>query len=109
MSTESPEVGLGDPGVAKPRGRTRWTIGRVATDLAIILVAVPLIVGALDSAPGGGCGMTGADILLPIGLLFLGIRGAWLFGKVINDAGERWLNLPNSPMARAKPQPPDDF
>ena len=44
-----------------------------------------------------------------LGLAILVFRGAWIGLKPLNDAAERWLKLPNSPIAPRKPQPLDDF
>ena len=86
----------------------RWTIGRVAVDLAILLVAVPIALDWLSPRPRGLC-QTDESSVVALGLLILGTRPAWLALKWLNDAGERWLNLPNSPIPRRKPQPLDDF
>jgi hypothetical protein len=96
---ESPEV----------QPRCRWTIGRVATDLGIIMVVVPSALDFLDPHHRGGCVMEEWFILFWLGIAILGIRPTWFVLKALNDAGEQWLHLPNSPVARRKPQPLDDF
>jgi len=91
---ELPEVELGDPPVAKPAGRARWTIGRVITDLAIVMVAVPVGLALLVprfSGPGA-CGNTPENFSAVLGFWILVVRGCWSFIlKPLNDAAERWL------------------
>ena len=87
----------------------RWTIDRVATDLAIILVAVPSALELLAPTPRGYCAMTDEFYACSLGLAILGVRAGGIALKALNDAGERWLRLPNSPIARPKPQPLDDL
>jgi hypothetical protein len=87
----------------------RWTIGRVATDLAIIMVAVPYGLNLLAPSPRGGCGMTPEFYASSLGLLILGIRPTWLALKALNDAAERWLARVTDPKFRPKSLPMDDF
>jgi len=91
------------------RTRPRWTIARVATDLAIIMIVVPSVIDYLSPMPRGFCGMTEGFMALSMGMAILGLRGFWIVLKFLNDAGERLLNLPNSPLSSQKPQPLDDF
>ena len=80
------------------------TVGRIAVDLAIILVAVPVAMDGLAPMPRGGCGMTPEFHAEALGLAILGVRTTWLAAKWLNDAGERWLER----MSSRKPQPLDD-
>ncbi len=92
------------PKTAEPR---RWTVGRVATDLAIIMVAVPIALLDL-AAPRrrAACAMTDEFDRRPaLGLLILTVRASWSILKALNDAAERWLDLPNSPYPAETPNP----
>ncbi len=82
-----------------------WTIGRVATDLAIILVAVPVVLDWLAPQPRGGCGMTPEFNAEALGLAILGVRSTWLGSKWLNDAGVRCLERISS----RKPQTLDEL
>jgi hypothetical protein len=87
-----PEVQLGDPPVDKGlRRRHRWTIGRVTTALAIILIAIPIGLSVLDPPVRGPgtCGSTPDNFALAVGLFLLAARPSWLLLKALNDAGER--------------------
>jgi hypothetical protein len=83
----------------------QWTLKRVATDLAIILVAVPVALDWLVPKPRGGCGMTPEFFAESLGLAILGVRTTWLALKWLNDPGERWLER----ILTRKPQPLDDL
>jgi hypothetical protein len=103
------EVEPGDPPIAKRAGRPRWTIGRFVTDLAIIMVAVPLAVDFLAPRPKGSCATDEWTGSLLLGMILLGLRAAWpiLFG--LNHATERWLDRREVMRSLRKPQPPDDL
>jgi hypothetical protein len=110
---ELPEVELGDPPVAKPARRARWTIGRVITDLAIVMVVVPIALNTMApqvrSPYWTNCGDTPENNTLMIGLVILGVRGIWLLPKRANDAGERWLSRLTESRSRPKPYTPEDL
>jgi hypothetical protein len=74
IDREPPEVELGDPPVAKDPCRRRWTTGRVATDLAIVAVAVPIGLDLLVPPPRSGCGMTPQFYALTLGSTFIYVR-----------------------------------
>ena len=101
------------PARAKTIGRPPWTIGRVLTDLAIIMVAVPLGLNFLVPQPHipGGCA-TGIDIAsLTLGLIYLAGIGGLKILKALNDACERACDIywPMTGRQGRKPKPLDDF
>jgi hypothetical protein len=86
-----------------------WTFSRVATDLAIILVAVPSALEWLVPTPRVGCVVRPVSLVASIGLLILSFRVSWLVLKPINDAFERQLARWSKPISRPKPHPLEDF
>src|SRR4051812_5702346 len=88
---EPSEVDLGDSPVAKPIPRPRWTVGRLATDLAIVAMAVPMGLGTLAPPVRGSCGMTTENLVFFAGLSYFAARASWVALVALNDAGERWL------------------
>jgi hypothetical protein len=84
----------------------RWTVGRVLTILAIIMVAVPLAIYSVKGVTN--CGSDFLAMSLFLGLLILVIRPGWRLLKSINDRLDRYL-----PNHSAEPQPKlpplDDF
>jgi hypothetical protein len=97
-SLESPEV----------QPRCRWTIGRVATDLGIIMVVVPSALDFLAPLPRGACGMTDEFYAFSLGLTILGARALLLALRAISGT-DAWLYHQTESRSRPKPQPLDDF
>ena len=91
-----------------PGTHRRWTIGRVANDLAIVAIAVPIVLRALAPPIRGECGTTLDNFALMAGLSFLAARLAWIPLKALNDASERWL-VAHDPGYSTKPPPLDDL
>jgi hypothetical protein len=95
----------------------RWTVGRVANDLAIIMVAVPLGVYSVKGVTN--CGSDLLALSLMVGLIYLGPKLAWKILKPLNDAFERHLTardeaarsryLAEQSASTHKPPPLDDF
>jgi hypothetical protein len=116
-----PEVEPGDPLLEKGlRRHRRWTVGRVTTALALILIAVPIGFCVLDPPVRGpgSCGDTPENLTLALGLFLLAARPTWRILKVLNDAGEKAFTAltgrddyaPMSPpRSDEKPEPLDDF
>ena len=115
----TPEVELGDVPLAKPPRGRRWTVGRVTTALAIILIAVPLGLNILEPQVRGpgSCGSTTDNFALGLGLFLLAVRPTWFFLKTLNNAGERALAALTGrddfaaipPTSHPKPKPLDDL
>src|SRR3954470_17072473 len=74
FASEPPEVELGDRPVAKDPRRHRWTLDRLATDLAIVAVAVPIGLDLLVPPPRSGCGMTPQFYALTFGATYIYMR-----------------------------------
>jgi len=113
-----PEVELGDVPVAKG-SRSGWSIGRVTTTLAIVLVAVPVGLNAWEPSRDGlgDCGNSPEGVSLIVGLFLLAVRPTWIVLKALNNAGERaltaWTGRDDFAPARPtfsdrKPKPLDD-
>jgi hypothetical protein len=89
-------------------GHRRWSIGRLATNLAIVAIAVPLGLRALAPPGRGECGTTLDNFALMAGLWFLAAKLTWIPLKALNNAAERWLAGFGS-RSSAKPKPQDDY
>jgi hypothetical protein len=74
-----------------PRRAKRWSLGRLATDLAVVAVGVPIAIDWLVPPARGECGTTLLNLIWAAGLIVLGARLAWLPLKALNDASDRWL------------------
>ena len=93
-------------------GRDRWTVGRIATDLAMVMVAVPSGLDWLAPRPRGGCGMTTDLAVFAMGLAILAIRASWIALKIANDAGERIIeafNRDEPSRRKSKSEPLDEL
>jgi hypothetical protein len=91
-----------------PTAGRRSTIGRVATDLAIILIAVPSAVDFLAPMPRGYCAMTEEFYAFSLGLTILGVQAFLLALRAMSGA-EAWLAHQTESRSQPKPQPLDDF
>ena len=110
----SPEAELGDPPVGKGlRARYRWTVGRIATLLAMILIAVPIGIDVLEPQVRGpgACGNTPENFALVLGLFLIAARTSWFLLKSLNDAFERACDYywPTPSRPRRKPKPLEDL
>jgi hypothetical protein len=87
------DLEFGDPTVAKRPRRPRWTIGRVANDLAIVMIVVPIGLNLLEPQVrgSGSCGNTLDNFVMVLGLFFFAAKGLWIVLKALNDAAERGL------------------
>ena len=108
----SAEAERGDTMVVVGPDRDRWTVGRIATDLAMVMVAVPFGLDWHAPKPRGKCGMTTDLAVFSMGLAILAIRASWISLKFVNDAGERNLeafNRDERSRRKSKPEPLDDL
>lgn len=83
-----------------PRIARRWSLGRLATGMAVVAVCVPI---AIDWLVPPASGLCDATLAWSLGLIYLGARLAWLPWKVLNDTTERCLAARD---ARNSPQHP---
>jgi hypothetical protein len=89
-----------------------WTTGRFATDLAIVMIAVPLGLKAIapETWFPGSCGDTPENNSLMFGSLVLAASNIGTALKALNDAGKRAINPDTRRgLPGRKPTPLDDF
>ena len=106
---ERPEVELGDLPAAGTIATRRWTIGRIMTDLAIVLVAVPVGLRWIVPLPRGGCAMTTDFHVFSLGLTILAGRALLLVPRAFNGVDERFLAGRPPSRCQPKPNPLDDL